>query len=298
MKSADRALVGSVSALGCVLLLWAAPATAAVGISPGYVEVRLDKGRPAGRFLISNLGSTQERYRIKAIHFTYSAEGGLEQTPTGEHSLAQWIHFNPRELMIAPRTQRAVRFAIVSRGPLKDGEYWGAMELESLQTREVTTQDADGKAVKLKLLATIMVPIFGTVGDVQYEGDVKEVKLTGRTSGPHLEVLVANTGTGRLGARGAYEIRSASGKLIEKGKVGRAYVLRGAERRFTKKVEADQPEGRYIVRVSYTAPHLKKPLEREVQVDWERPPKSESTTQPASSSQPASRPRTQPREGD
>ena len=79
MKSVDRALGGSVSALGCVLLLWVAPATAAVGISPGYVEVKLDKGRPAGRFLISNLGSVQERYRIKAIHFTYSVEGGLHK---------------------------------------------------------------------------------------------------------------------------------------------------------------------------------------------------------------------------
>jgi len=257
---------------GCVICLSSEMLRAAIGIKPAYVEVKIDKGRPAGRFLISNLGDKLERYRINALHFTYSEEGALKQAKTGKNSLAQWIYFNPRELILPPKTQRAVRFAIVPRGKLQEGEYWASMELESLNVNVSTSKsEKTGRTVQLKTITAIMVPIFGTVGKVKYEGLIKDAKLTTRDGAIFLRALVAATGTGRIGAKGRYEIRNASGQIVDQGPLAKGYILRGSQRWFTKKMETNLPDGVYTLRVIFDAVHLNRPLVKQVQVNWTKP---------------------------
>ena len=70
-----------------VLFLSASVLHAQLGIKPAYVEVNLDSGTPAGVFYLSNLGENEERFRLNAVHFTYSETGVLIQAKTGEHSL-------------------------------------------------------------------------------------------------------------------------------------------------------------------------------------------------------------------
>ncbi|HSR09864.1 MAG TPA: hypothetical protein VLS90_00360 [Thermodesulfobacteriota bacterium] len=105
-----------------------------LSISPAFVEVSLDKGRPAGQFTIANLGEEEERYRIRAIHFTFMRDGGVRYVEPDERSLAPWIKFNPTEFVIGPKERRAVRYVIAPKGKLRPGEYWAGMELESLRT--------------------------------------------------------------------------------------------------------------------------------------------------------------------
>jgi hypothetical protein len=242
---------------------------ASIGIKPAYVELQLDKGQSAGKFVISNLGEEEERFRVNAIHFTYSIDGGLNQTASGPNSLALWIHFNPKELTMPPNSSRAVRFAIVPRGTLREGEYWAAMELESLKTSETTsTDEKSGKSVKLRVLSTIMVPIFGTVGNVLYKGQVEDINMTTLPEGIFLHSIVNNTGAGRIGAKGEYKIIDTSGKIVKEGKIGKGYVLSGTKRRFLNKIADELPEGKYNITVTYSAVHFEKPLKGEIQVDW------------------------------
>ena len=251
------------------LLLCHACAWAGLQVKPGYVEVTLDKGRPAGSFLITNIGTTPERLRINAFHFNYTEQGGITQSPTGEHSLAQWLHFNPRELSLAPNTSRAVRFTIAPRGKLKPGEYWGAMEMESLNAIGSKSVEKDGKTLNIKMISAIMVPIFGTVGKVKYAGAIDEIKLSAHPKGGvAVETTLSNQGTGRLGATVNYQIHDASGQLTAEGILGKSYIFRESKRRFFQKIEEDLSPGLYTVTVSATAQHLKKPFERETQVEW------------------------------
>lgn len=74
------------------------PAYAGISIAPAYVDVRLDKGRPSGEFVVTNVGNSEERYRVQSLHFTFSREGGLVKTRPDAHSLAPWLIFNPKEL--------------------------------------------------------------------------------------------------------------------------------------------------------------------------------------------------------
>lgn len=260
----------------CLLPQWL---IASVAIKPAFVEVKLDEGRPSGTFLISNVGETEERFRVTASHFVYTEDGVLKQSSTGDYSLAPFIHFNPRELTLAPKTQRAVRFAIVPRGRLAEGEWWAAMELESLIVNDfVTQQDTAGRTAKLKAVSRILVPIFGSVGKTSYAGQIKELDVDIEQQAVVLKGLVATTGTGRLRVEGDYEITDLAGKVVDSGPFALGYVLRDAQRWFTRKIDADIPKGQYKVKVSLQALHVERPLVGEATVTWPQIP----ATEPAS----------------
>ncbi len=237
---------------------------AAVSISPAFVEVSLDRGRPSGQFIISNLGDEEERYRIKAIHFTFLKDGGLRRIEPDERSLAAWVKFNPTEFTLGPKTTRAIRFVISPRGALKPGEYWAAMELESLKTLTTAGKDEFGREFQLEIIPSIVVPMFGISGKVRYDGIIKDVNLGGREGGQVLELLIGNTGDGRLLIEGEYEVTKDSGEPMLKGTLGnKAYVLPGLEQFFYGKLESSLPEGMYKVRVTCRSPQLKQPIQNE-----------------------------------
>jgi hypothetical protein len=282
MVKKDIATVTAAALLAVCLLTGVLPAD--IALKPAFVEVNLDEGRPAGTFLVSNLGDKEERFRINALYFNYTEEGGLKKSQTGDYSLAAWIRFNPRELTLAPGTQRAVRFAILPKGKLAAGEHWAAMELESLAVNEVVSKDEkSGRSLKVKVMTTIVAPIFGTVGKTSYAGEVRDLQVQAENGEIVLKALVAATGSGRLGIKGNYEILDASSKVIDSGPFGAGYVFRGAQRWFSKKMGTDLPQGNYTVKVSIEAPHLEQPVVKEALLAWpQRPPAgAEGTAQPA-----------------
>jgi len=253
-----------------LVLAWTLPmAQADIAIKPAYVEVALDARTPSGRFIISNLGDTEERYRVNALFFVYSEHGAFQQLETGPWSLAEWIHFNPKELTLPPKSQQAVRFAIVPRSPLEPGEYWAAMELESLRINEALSTDPNtGKTVKIKMLSTIVVPIFGSAGTVRYEGQIKEAGISVENGEVMLNALVAATGTGRLGLIGKYQILNATGQVVDEGPYTMAYVLRESQKWLSKKIDKPLSPGTYLVKMVLEDMHLKPPLETQFQVNW------------------------------
>jgi hypothetical protein len=254
-----------------------------IALMPAYVEVNLDEGRPTGVFYISNLGEKEERYRINAVHVNYTEDGVLTPSQTGQFSLAPWIRFNPRELVIAPGTQRAVRFAIVPRQKLGEGEWWAVMELESLVVGEVVMKDdKGGHTIQIQAITKIVAPIFGTVGKPSYEGQIKDLQVKVENGEIVLKALVAATGTGRLGIKGGdYEIVDASGKVVSSGPFAVGYVFRGAQRWFTRQMDTALPKGQYTARVSLPAAHLEQPLVKEAQVTWpEVPPEAQAAAKP------------------
>lgn len=279
----------------CLLPQWLA---ASVVIKPAFVEVKLDEGRPSGTFLISNVGETEERFRINASHFIYTEDGVLKQSPTGDYSLAPFIHFNPRELTLAPKTQRMVRFAIVPRGKLAEGEWWAAMELESLIVNDfVTQQDTAGRTAKLKAVSRILVPIFGSVGKTSYAGQVKQLGVDIEQQAVIVKGLVAATGTGRLRVEGNYEITDLAGQVVDSGPFALGYVLRDAQRWFIRKIDADIPKGEYNVKISLQALHVEQPLVGEAKVTWPQVPVAAgpvSQIGPEASPPSAGEPSTQP----
>ena len=276
-------LVGAAVAL--VAALPVEPARAAVSIAPAFVEVRLDKGRPSGEFMITNVGEEDERYRVNSLHFTFTEKGSLQKIPPDAQSMAAWIIFNPKEFTLPPQKRRKIRFAIVPRGALRTGEYWAAMELESLNTVTAKSKDNAGREFKIEVISTILVPMFGQVGNIRYGAKLEETYVKPSPNGPVIESMVVNSGNGRLVLQGSYEITNGDGKEVSTGFFGKTYVLAGMDRLFEATPKEALAEGSYTLRVKYSAPQLEAPLEQEIQFEWKPvlPPAEEKEAPEAAS---------------
>ncbi len=255
------------AALACCILL-GGTAAAAVSISPALVEIALDRGRPAGQFVITNAGDEMARYRINAVHFVFGEDGNLKMVPPDRNSLAPWMKFNPRELSIPPQSNMVVRFTIVPKQKLDEREYWGAMELESLKANVAKSTDAAGRTMTLEVIPAIVVPVFGTCGKIRGACTISDIVLKTEVTPQVLETRVVNTGTGHLDLAGTVSIADAAGNVLEEREIDGAYVLAGSSRLFTRALQKPLPRGEYVIRVSWAAKRLTKQVVREVRGSW------------------------------
>lgn len=260
-------------AIACCIMLSAEGLRAALRIEPAYVQLSLDKGRPTGSFLISNLSDTEERYRINAIHFVTTPDGGTGQgKKDAPHSIANWLKFNPKEFTLKPNSKRAIRFVVVPRGKITDGEYWAALELESLKKDSSEVTDEAGRSLKIGIIHTMVVPIFAIKGKVTHSAEVNDVTVVARPDGPYLQGTLVNTGTARIKPKGHYVILGADGQLVQEGDTGVLRTTRGAYQRFSKKLDPNMPKGSYSVVMTFQGELVKKPIEVETEVDWTNTP--------------------------
>ena len=260
-----RRHVARCAIIGALFLIASGRDSAAdVSIAPALVEVNLNQGHPAGQFVISNLGDAEVRYRIKATHFTFLPNGSLREIAPDEHSLAQWVRFNPTEFTLGPKTRRTIRFVVVPRGPLRAGEYWAAMQLESLDTTLAETKDPAGRQLQLEIKANILAPMFGTFGIVRYGGLVKDARLVGaKGAGQSVQFLFGNTGDGRFPVTAEYEISNSKGETVEKGSIPALPILPHADRILTAALKNTLPAGTYRVRIQCRSSKLKGTIENQ-----------------------------------
>jgi P pilus assembly chaperone PapD len=230
---------------------------AGVSISPAFVQVSLDKKRPAGQFIITNTGTETERYRIATSHFIFGDNGELNKKNPDENSLASWIKFNPKEFSLPPKTKRSIRFVIVPPGKIDSKEYWGFMELQSLKTNITSTEDKKGRTMKLTVIPTIIVPIFATKGEISYSATLGETRVVDTEKGLEINTMVKNTGKGHLVLIGNFEMIDSSGGMIKKGGMGKNYILPGGQRKFKGIVNTEISKGDFTVNVAYSSSKLK-----------------------------------------
>lgn len=270
------------------MLIGLAPALAAAGvkISPAYVEVELDKGRPSGSFEITNTSKEPERYRANAIFFTLNDKGGLVRSTDNPFSIAPMVKFNPAEFELPGNSTRQVRFIILTRGKMQPGEYWAGMEVESLQTQTVTGKDDGGREFNIKVVPSVLVPIFGKVGKVKYAGKMGEIQLVGSGEKPELSIVAINEGDGRLVCNATFQVLDTAGKVVQEGQLAKSYVFRGGKltlKNYLKPLAA----GQYVVKIKTTSAQLPEPLSAETKVTWTAPAaapvaaRHEPTTRPA-----------------
>jgi hypothetical protein len=265
-------------ALTIVLAAWMGifgtrAASAKISISPAYAEMQLDKGRATGEFSITNDGDDEQRFRVNTQHFIFNRAGSIQKVPPDEHSMAPWIVFNPKEFTLPGKSRQLVRWAVVPRGELRRGEYWCCMELESLNTTVATSTDKEGHKMKIEMVGIVLVPMFGKVGKVTYQGSFKDMRLKAAEDGTTVvEAVVLNEGNGRLFLTGKYEIAGASGDVVAEGKAFYGYVMPGNERDFTTNLKDPLPAGKYTLKMEFTFSGLTDPIKREVSFDWVPPP--------------------------
>jgi P pilus assembly chaperone PapD len=239
-----------------VLLVLAGRGHAGLAVSPAYVDVRLDKANPAGTFVLRNTGDTEERYRINSVHWVTSPNGGFALMPPTQDTLSAWVKFNPKEITLPPKSHRTVRFVIVPRGKLREGEYWAGMELESLNVNTSRMTNDKGSTFEVKAVTSILVPIFGANGKVFHAAEPNGVEIMTRPEGRSLALKIRNSGTGHLTLRGTYSVTDAAGKVVQEGPFAGGYILPDTETMAVVPLGPEIPAGTYTVHVDYQPPQI------------------------------------------
>ena len=253
-----------------LLMLFHTSVMAGIAVEPAYISLDFNKGRASGRFIITNTGDAEERYRVVASHFTFSEEGALSLSDPDRHSMAEWIKFNPKEFTLPPKSKRVVRYVVLPRGKLKDGQYWAAMELESLEGRNYSTNDGGGRTFNLKVVPSVLAPMYGASGSIERDYDLTKFELsTSDRNKKVLEMQAVNTGNAVINLVGNYEIRNQSGEVVFESTLDSGLLLRDKTRTFVSFIEPDLPAGDYKLVVFYRGSSMEKVLERELDLKIE-----------------------------
>lgn len=248
-------------------LVFFAQATAFAGIAvePAYVSLDFAKGRASGRFIITNTGDKEERYRVIASYFTFSENGQLALAEPDKHSMAAWIKFNPKEFTLPPKSKRAVRYVVLPRGQVRDGQYWAAMELESLEGRNYSTDDGEGRTFNLKVVPSVLAPMYGSAGAINrtYEVESFEIARSDRNK-RMLQLKLKNTGNAVISFVGKFAVQDAAGETVAEGTLDSGLLLREKSRMFVSYIDPQLPAGNYKLIVNYTGRDTEEVLVREL----------------------------------
>ncbi|MDH5256918.1 MAG: hypothetical protein OEX07_02890 [Gammaproteobacteria bacterium] len=240
------------------VLLQPLSASASLGARPAYLFVDLEKRNPSGTFTVTNMSDEKQTYRANAIHFAISEKGAVQPVAPDDFSLAKWIKFNPKEFTLEPKTSREIRFSIIRKKNLQSREYWGAIEFMPLKGIKYSGEtDEGGRKMKFEVLTALLIPIYGSMNGIEYEGKVSNVTAEHLEDKTGFTALVENTGTGVLRLKGELEVLdAASGNVALKSLVSTFNVMPHQKRRIKILGKEALPGGRYtaMLRLQQTSP--------------------------------------------
>jgi hypothetical protein len=246
----NRNIVFTLFVLLCAtLLLTPIMAQANLGARPAYLFVNLEKQNPSGTFTISNLSDEEQTYRARAIHFEIQENGSIFPVAPDEYSLADWIKFNPKEFTLPPKSSRAVRFTIVRNiQKLKAREYWGAIEFTPLTGSNFSKEDGNGHTMEFKVITALLIPIYGEMPDISYNGQIKNITADQSKGRLRLSAMIKNSGEGGLRANGSWQIfEKGTGALVKQIPTSSFLVLPQQKRNLETYIDELLPIGNYTV---------------------------------------------------
>ncbi len=232
---------------------------AEVSIRPAFLKIDLNQKRANGAFTITNTGDKPHRYRIMSSHFIFTETGMLKKIKPDADSLATWVKFNPKEFTLPPKSNRNIRYTLIPRGKIiPKKEYWGAMQLASLDKNIVKGRDEEKNiGFSLDVQASVLVPIFASKGEPSHKLSFKEFHINRQDNNDLIQFTIKNKGGGRLTISGKYQVVDNGGSTVVAGDIKAAYILSGKHRIFSLPISPDSSlSGDYTIKIDYIAPQI------------------------------------------
>jgi hypothetical protein len=235
-----------------VSLMWRHSWAQQLAVSPAYLELDLDEGRPSGTFVVTNVTDHELRCRAQTIHYVLSETGQLETIPPDQHSLAPWIKFNPKEFTLPPKATQNVRYSVIPNGKLETGEYWGGIYFEPLDAEKANLVDSlSGVTRTIRVIMSIVVPILGKYGDFEVSARVDFLEATVADTVVVIKSVLTNTSLGALRLGGEYDIVDSAGQIVATGKLADAFILPAKGLIMNTWVKQQISPGAYTARLRY-----------------------------------------------
>lgn len=193
-----------------MLVIISITATAnAPSIYPGIQEIKIERGRGQGSFMIFNQGENVKRYKVTVRDVDNAGN---------ESVLSQHLRAFPRFVEVEPGSNRTVRLLIRDFGETDNGEYRASISIEEivseLEETHRTQTVADGITTNIQYNYIINSAVYGYVGElstgVEIDTKVKDGIISGK---------IVNTGNFSYPLTGRFI--GADGKVIQEGSIGK-----------------------------------------------------------------------------
>ncbi|GJD21210.1 unknown protein [Rivularia sp. IAM M-261] len=189
--------------LSAIALLSGIPTANAIeiGVSPPRMEINLNaKNNRSNAITISNLSDKPVEMKAYVRNWKINEKNMLEDVPSTENSLDQWIIFTPSRFTIPPRKTQTVRFAIRPKVKPATGEYRAVIYLQ--EAAPASSPDDD----KINTIGRVGVVVYAYAGEIKRVGTVNSVTVDTKPNQVRAVFDVSNQGNAHIRIEGQYAI--------------------------------------------------------------------------------------------
>jgi hypothetical protein len=171
--------------------------SAHIGFSPSMFRVSLDSGQADGTINVINLSDKAKRVALDVKPWELAVDSTVLELPSSEDSLDQWMIINPTDFMIESQASRSIRWAIMPRVQLPNGEYRVMIYLTEMG-------DPEDKR-PLQLNYRFGLPVYVTVGDANRIGVLDDIVINVEDKlKPKFGLTISSIGNAHVRIRGSY----------------------------------------------------------------------------------------------
>lgn len=234
-----------------------------INVTPPRFELDL-KARKArsNSIKITNTSNQPVEMRAYVRNWKMDKNNRLEEAPSNERSLDQWIIFTPSRFRIEPGSTQSVRFEIRPKLEPSEGEYRAVIYLEEIVAKRSVKED-------IQTIGRVGVVVYGYAGNVKRVGTVNSVNVDTISSLTKATFDISNQGKAHVriggqyaiwraanypGAKATRPIRGANNpdrklppNVVQVGKIDLPPVLPSDRRQLVLPIAEKLPPGNYIL---------------------------------------------------
>lgn len=193
--------------LSAISLLSAIPSANAIeiGVSPPRFEVDMNaRNNRSNTITISNLSDKPAEIKAYVRNWKMNEQNQVQDIPSSENSLDQWIIFTPSRFTIPPGKTQTVRFAVRPKVKPAPGEYRAVIYLQ--EAAPASSPDADS----INTVGRVGVVIYGYAGEIKRVGTVNSVTVDTKPNRVQAVFDVSNQGNAHVRIGGQFAIWPAA----------------------------------------------------------------------------------------
>lgn len=236
-----------------------------VGVSPPRFEVEINNKTRTQSLNVMNLSSKPVEMKAYVRTWTTTPDNKLQETPSTEQSLDQWIVFTPSRFTIPPRSSQTIRFAIRPKVKPAPGEHRAVLYLE-----EIPPGGEDSQT--MTTVGRLGIVIYGYAGEIKRVGALNSVTVDTKPNGATAVFDISSTGNAYVRLKGQYAIWSAAKypgasatkslpnldnsqaklpqSVLNAAEIDFPAVLAGTRRRLLLPISKKLPPGNYVLDIN------------------------------------------------
>lgn len=187
------------SLIGLVVFGLSSAKALEINVTPPRMDLDITKQTRSNTIKITNFSDKPAEMKAYVRNWIMDEKNQLQDSPSNEQSLDQWIVFTPSRFTVPPRGTQTIRFAIRPKVKLNPGEYRAVIYLEEIPSNNPNSEN-------IETLGSVGVVIYGNAGEIKRVGTVNSVTVDTKPNAIKAIFDVSNKGNAHIRMGGQYAI--------------------------------------------------------------------------------------------